>query len=162
MKKLLAILLGALTVSPVFALTHPVPMTWTRPTTYVDGQTLPAADILSYSILCTFTPNGGTGAPCSMTPGFFSGSATTGSVIVTYPNVGGQACFRLTTRTAGSESDPSNEACAVLPALKPNPPGNLTITITANLTIDVNGAPQLALSVGPKTFEVEAEDKPLF
>jgi hypothetical protein len=112
---------------------------YTPPTQYEDGTTLPATAIAGYAVSCTFTPNGGGAASaCALDvtqiPGGTSRSAT---VKVTYPVVGGTACFVLkTVTTSGAQSDGSQPpACQPLPAVQPNDPTNLTITITLALNI---------------------------
>lgn len=113
-----------------FAGTGTAAFAWTRPTTYTDGSALPASAISRYDVLCTFTPTGGTASACTLNPSTFAGTASSGSLALTYPATGGRACFRLTVSTATGVSDPSNEACVDFAAAKPSAPANLTVTIT--------------------------------
>lgn len=136
MKRLLLIFAAFFTL-PVLAATGSTVITWTAPTSYTDNSPLPASAITAYVIDCTLTPTGGVAAPCVFTPASFLGSAVTGTVSVTYPAQGGRACFSLRTSVSGTLSAASNVTCKDFAALTPNPPTNVTITIS----VTVNGQP---------------------
>lgn len=113
-----------------------VQLSWVKPTTYSDGSALPATAITAYAIECTFTPTGGTASQCTQNASTFLGSTVTGSLTLTYPAIGGKACWRLRTVTGATVStDPSNEACKDFAALSANPPTNLTVTVTVTVNI---------------------------
>lgn len=132
------------------AATKPVGITFTRPTQWSDGSPLAASDITGYQVECQFTATGATAAtPCTLTgsplPG---GTSQTGSVTLTYPPVGGEACFVLrTVATGGLLSEGSAPPhCKTLPALRPADPSNVTITITVAINIEANGAVSVAMA----------------
>lgn len=109
-------------------------ISYTRPTTRVDGSPLLASEIASYSIACTYTPTGGVAAPCaSLLPTSFSGTATGGTVTFTVA-VDGRACFVLrTVDTGGRQSDPSAQACKDIVVAIPNPPGTVTVAVVLSM-----------------------------
>jgi hypothetical protein len=120
------------------AATGSTAVNYTPPTQYEDGTPLPASDIKGYAVDCKFTPTGGsTASVCTLdTTTLPGGTARTGTVKITYPVTGGTACFVLKTMTVAAQSDGSQPpACQVLPAVQPNDPTNLTITITLTLNI---------------------------
>lgn len=118
----------------VRAATGPADISYTRATQYTDGTPLASADITGHGIVCTFTPAGGVAAPCNFTPASFGGATSSGRVTLTYPAVGGRACFQVTTRTATSESAPSpvtSASCKDFAAapLTPRAPTDVTVTL---------------------------------
>jgi hypothetical protein len=120
------------------AATSSAAVTWTRATAYTDGTSLPASAISGHKIVCTFTPASGTAAPCTLSASSAAGSAQTLTTTLTYPAVGGQACFQLVTTANGVDSVPSAvtaAACKAFDPLTPNPPGNVSVTITLALTL---------------------------
>lgn len=130
-------LLLAVLPSLVLAATGTSALSYTRPTTRVDGSTLAASEITGYAVDCTFTPTGGTATACTLsTTTLPGGTSASGSVTITYPAVGGVACFKLRTLT-GSLSSPGSQpaACKDLPAVAPSDPTNLTVTITVALNV---------------------------
>lgn len=131
------LVLAALVSGVASAATGSAAISLTRPTTYVDGSTLPSSAITGYSVGCTFTPTGGTAAACTLsTTTLPGGTSTGGTVSITYPAVGGTACFTLKTMTATNMSDGSQPpVCKDLPGVKPSDPSNVTITITVALNI---------------------------
>lgn len=159
MKKLLLTLLGALCIAPAFAATSPYTLTWTRPTTYVDGSALPASAITGFRTQCTLTPTGGTATPCTFTPTGYAGSVLTGTGTLTYPPQGGRACFAIVVDVGSLSSDPSEigpNSCLTLAPIRPSPPGPVTVTITVAVNIDVNGIPLARSMVGPVSLtEIE-------
>lgn len=143
MKKLFFALLGALMIAPAFSATAPLSFAWDRPTTYVDGSTLPAASITGYQMVCEVTNPAGAPISCDLSVSALTGSSVTATGTLTYPATGATACFRLRTQTASAISDPSPlgpNSCVTFAPVKPSPPGNVTVTITVALNIDVNGA----------------------
>lgn len=113
-------------------------LSYTRPTQYTDGTALPAGDIASYNVRCaSFTPTGGTtpGACPAITPTSLPGSATGGTITLTIPAAGGRACFQVqTVVVSGAMSDWSAEGCKVFAPAVPNPPSNVTVTATVELS----------------------------
>lgn len=119
---------------PALAATADVSMSWERPTAYEDGSPLPASSISGYSVLCGFTSTGASSpAPCTFTPTSIAGNALTGSVTLTYPPEGGDACFRLVTRVGALESVPSEASCVHFEPLRPGSPSNFKVTITVRI-----------------------------
>jgi hypothetical protein len=70
---------------------------------------------------------------------------------LTYPATGGEACFTLrTTTTAGLVSiDSSPKACKTLAPVSPNPPTNVTVTITLALDLKSDSPITVALAGPP-------------
>ena len=133
MKRLLLLL--ALLPTLAFAGTGVAVITWTNPTVYVDGTTLPASAIAETQAYCDFTPTGSTNtAPCTAaTPAAFAGSVTTGTQTFTFPAQGGKACWYLRTRVGVSVSDPSSPlACKDFAPLKPGQPTTIIVTVTVS------------------------------
>jgi hypothetical protein len=103
--------------------------------------------ITGYAVDCTFTPTGGTAAACTLAGSPLPGSAQSGNVTVTYPAVGGSACFSLRTLVGTNSSVGTAPVCKTFDAVAPNPPTNVTVTVTVALTlksaspITVAGAP---------------------
>jgi len=125
-----------LVVPTAHAATGASTVSWVRPVTYTDGSALAASELTGYDVQCTFRPTGGSTAACAgLSPATLAGGLTTAQVTITYPgNTGGRVCFRLVAKTATASSDPSNEACKDLPALKPSPPTDVVVTITVSTT----------------------------
>jgi hypothetical protein len=122
--------------------------TWANPTTYTDGSPLAASEITGYSFMCTFTPAGGTAAPC----GGFSptsvnaGAQTTVTSTFTYPAIGGVACFQVAAKVGamvGDYSDITPASCKPFAALKPGKPTAVTVVVT----VATNAAGQTTLKV---------------
>jgi hypothetical protein len=101
-----------LACKPAEAATGTAAITLTRPTAYTDGTPLAAADIAEYPVVCRFTPTGATSS------------------------TGGRLCLRIRATANGVNSDPSNETCKDVPAVAPNAPGSVTITITIIVSTD--------------------------
>lgn len=138
MKRFLLIAALALCALPTFAATGSSSVTWARPTTYTDTSPLPASAISGNKILCTFTPTGGTAAPCTLSGNSAPGSAQSFTATLTYPAAGGAACFQVIATANGVDSAPSPiaaAACKTFEPLPPSTPGNVTVTITLALTI---------------------------
>lgn len=111
-------------------------LTWTNPTVYVDGTTLPASAIAETQVYCEFTPTGSTAtASCTAAaPAVFAGSVTTGVQTFTFPAQGGKACWYLRTRVGTAVSDPSSpKACKDFLPLAPNAPAGVTVTVTVTI-----------------------------
>lgn len=119
------------------ATADPVALTFTRPVAYTNGSALPTTAITGYAVDCTFTPTGGTAAVCALTGSPLAGGTNqVGTVQLTYPAVGGEACFKLRTLVGQQTSAGTQPAvCRTLAALVPNDPTNLTITITVAVNI---------------------------
>jgi hypothetical protein len=118
------------------AATANVTINYVRANTYVDGTPLPASSITGHAVDCSFTPTGGTAALCALTGSPFPGSVQSGTVVVTYPPVGGQACFALKTLVGSNSSNGSQPpVCVALPAIKPGDPTNVTVTITLAINL---------------------------
>jgi len=109
-------------------------LTYVRPTTREDNSPLPASEIANYEITCTYTPTGGSAAPCSgQSPLTFPGASLGGTVTFTV-TADGQACFVLrTVDTGGRRSIPTNPACKAIVIAPPNPPTGVTVAV--NLAI---------------------------
>lgn len=146
MKALL--ILVSLVTGVASAATGSTALNYTRPTTYVDGSTLPSSAITGYTVGCTFTPTGGTATACTLnTTTLPGGTSTSGSVTITYPAAGGTACFTLRTNTATATSPGSQPAaCKDLPALAPSDPTNLTVTITLAINIASDSPVRVAVA----------------
>lgn len=113
-------------VSPALAAT--VNVSFQRPTARTDGSPLPASEIASYQINCTFTPTGGAAAPCAgLSPSSFPGSSLGGPVSFNASQDGQVSISLVTVDTAGRQSAPSNAASKPISIAPPNPPVNVTI-----------------------------------
>lgn len=113
-------------------------ISYTRATQYTDDSALAPADITGHGIVCTFTPTGGTTAPCVFAPTSFGGAAVSGRVTLTYPPVGGRVCIQVKTLTATTESAPSPitaQSCKDLAAAPrtPRAPTDVTVTVTISV-----------------------------
>ncbi len=127
----------ALAVLPAFApaATGIATISFTRPTTYSDGSALPASAITGYAVDCQFTPTGGAAAPCTLTGSPFAGSVQSGNVTITYPPVGGSACFSLRTLVGSLSSVASAASCKTFDAVTPSPPTNVVVTVSLSLNL---------------------------
>lgn len=136
--------------SGAFAATGTASLTFTRPSTYIDGSALAASDITGYAVECTFTPTGGVVAPCTMTGATLPGTAQSGAVTLTYPAKGGQACFVLKT-LVGSTSSAGTQppACKTFAPIPPSDPTNLTVTIALVMNV-TSASPIIVTMSGPK------------
>lgn len=120
------------------AATGTTALTFTPPTTNSDGSALAASDITNYTVVCTFTPPTGAASTCvTDTTTIAGGTNKVGTLKITYPVSGGQACILLKTNRSdgvqGAGSQPP--ACTTLPAIKPNDPTNVTITVTLAINL---------------------------
>jgi hypothetical protein len=121
-------------------------LTFTPPTTRVDGSALSASEIAGYDVQCSRWT--ATGAPASTTCTQFAGitlpaGATGGTLAGTVPATGGQACFQVRTRdTAGQVSAWSAEGCKTFGAVAPNPPTNVVVAVV----IGINMAPVVSVT----------------
>jgi hypothetical protein len=128
-----------LACKPAEAATGTAAITLTRPTAYTDGTPLAAADIAEYPVVCRFTPTGATSSTaCTTSPTALPGGTATGGAvtIANLPAKGGRLCLRIRATANGVNSDPSNETCKDVPAVAPNAPGSVTITITIIVSTD--------------------------
>lgn len=135
MKRLLPLL--ALTIAlPTLAAT--ANLSYQRPTQYADGTALPQGDIASYNVRCvSFTPTGSTapGTCPAIAPTTLPGAATGGAITLTLPAAGGRACFQVqTVAVSGTVSAWSAEGCKTFAPAVPNPPSNVTVTATVDLS----------------------------
>lgn len=124
--------------SPADAATGSGAIAFTRASQYTDGSTLAAADITGYSVGCTFTPTGGTSAACTAFTGspLAGGSNQAGTVTLSVPASGGQACFTLKTLTASASSAGTAPFCKTFADTRvPGDPTNATITISVTLNL---------------------------
>lgn len=140
-------LLAFACIDKASAATGPSTVSWTPPTTYTDGSVLPAAALSGNKIGCLFTPTGGTAAPCTLSANTAAGSASSFTANLTYPAVGGTACFTVIATAGGVDSAPSNATCKTLAALVPNPPTNVTVTVT--LTLNLTSASPISVAMAP-------------
>lgn len=136
MKRLLSSIALSIISAIACAATGTAALSFIRPTTYVDGSALAASAITGYAVDCTFTPTGGTATACASSPATLPGTAQSGNITLTYPAIGGQACFVLRTLVGtNSSAGSSPPACKALAPIAPSDPSNLTVTITVALTI---------------------------
>ena len=127
--RIFKILVGILFCSAAWADTASI--TFTPPTTYVDGSGLPASAITGYEFRCGV----GTTVGVVCTPLSLPGTATGGVMVVTGPSSGFTACPEGRTLTAGAASVYSVPVCKTFPALVPNPPGNVTVAVVIGLNM---------------------------
>ncbi len=93
---------------------------WTAPTTFTDGTTIPSIDAITYNL---YIGTAGKGSEAS-TP---VQTGITGLTVTTSGYAAGSVvCGEVTSVVAGVESGRSNEACKSFPDL-PSPPTNLTV-----------------------------------
>lgn len=128
------------------AATNSPAVTWLKPTTYTDGSALPAASITGYKLGCLFTPTAGTAVPCTLSSSTAAGSAQTFTATLTYPAIGGSACFTVIATAGGVDSAPSAAACKTFDALVPNPPSNVTVTVS--LTLNLSSQSPITVAMG--------------
>jgi hypothetical protein len=148
MRRLIILMMGMLLAVPALAATGS--LTFTRPTARTDSTPLAATEIASYSLGCTFTPTGGTAAPCTaLTPATLAGSALGGTVTFTAAQ-NGQACFTLATvDTGGRVSAPSAAACKAVTIANPNPPTGVVVAFNVSISgqvVAVNPVPAYGIS----------------
>ena len=117
----------------------PGSLSYSRPTTYVDGSTLPVEEIASYNVRCSsFTPTDSpTAQACpTISPTTLAGSATGATITLSIPGSGGAACFQVqTVATSGQTSDWSTEGCKTFPPVAPNPPANVTVAVVIGINV---------------------------
>lgn len=121
MKKLFLALMLALTVSAVApAATAPVTtVNWLKSTTNTDGSAIVGA--VTYQLYVgAIGKEVKFGNPVTSPPYILNNPA---------PTPGTQVCVRVTATANGVESDLSDEACTMIPALKPNAPTQVKITV---------------------------------
>ncbi len=90
---------------------------WTAPTTFVDGTSIPSADAITYS-LYVGTAGKGSEATTAVQTGVSADTVTTSGYAA-----GAVVCGEVTSVVNGVESGRSNEACKTFPDV-PNPPTN--------------------------------------
>lgn len=136
MKKILCALALLTLATAATAATGVANITWLNPSSYTDNTPLPLSAITETQIYCEFTPIGSTvTSDCANgAPAAFAGSVASGTYTFTYPAQGGRACFYIRTRAGTGVSDPSSpKACKDFAPLKPNAPGNVTVTVTVSV-----------------------------
>lgn len=138
MKKLIYLLLAM--PLGAFASSTPGSLSWDAPSQNLDGSPLLPAQIAGYDIICTFKPTGGgASSPCVLDKTTFAGASVAGSVTITYPAIGGSAEFQIRVTRVDSAQSPYSpvtpQSTKALPAVGPNPPGNLKVV---SLKLDVN------------------------
>ena len=112
---------------------------FTRASSFTDGTPLAAADVVNYEIDCVFTPTGGVAGPCVSSPAATPTNSFT--VTLTYPAIGGRACFRTKTRTTnGALSDFSpylanGASCRDFSAPAANPTSGVTVTVVVSVSV---------------------------
>ena len=92
---------------------------WTAPTTFADGTTIPSTDAITYNLYVGTAGKGSEGT----TPVQTGITATTVTTSGYAP--GAVVCGELTAVVNNVESARSNEACKTFPDV-PSPPSNLT------------------------------------
>lgn len=93
---------------------------WTAPTTFADGTTIPSADTITYNL---YVGTAGKGSEAS-TP---VQTGITGVTVTTFGYAAGSVvCGEVTSVVNSVESARSNEACKSFPDL-PSTPVNLTV-----------------------------------
>lgn len=138
MRKLIA-MIGLLVLSlPAFA-QQSAALSYTLPTTYATGGTMPASEIAGFEAQCaSFTPTGGTAGACPIASASVAGAVTSVTLSGAIPASGGSACFQVRTKaTYGVTSDWTAPKCKTFDPLKPSPPGNVTVAVV----ISVNASP---------------------
>lgn len=143
-----AALFGAFT--PADAATGNAALSFSRPTTYTDGSALSTAEITGYAVDCFFTPTAGTAGACPVTGSPLAGGANqAGSVTLTVPASGGQACFKLRTLVGTASSLGGTPACKTFPDTRtPSDPTGVTVTVTLSLNL-TSAAPITVALAGP-------------
>ena len=129
---------------PVIAFAQSAILTFTPPTQYTDGSSMPASAITGYDVQCSkWTPTGGVAGICSQfAAAVLPSGATGGTLTGTIPATGGQACFQIRTKTAAAVSAWTADNCKTFAPLVPNPPGNVTVAVV----IGINMAPVYKLT----------------
>lgn len=126
MRRIYALLAGVLLAATALAES----ITWIGPTTYTNGQPLPASAITGYEFRCqaaTTTP----GILCSTVT--VGGTATSTTITITVPATGGTACVEG--RAFAGANNPSvwaggtGAACLTFPPTQPGPPTNITLAV---------------------------------
>ena len=98
---------------------NPAAWSWTAPTTFADGTTIPTSDAITYNL---YVGTGGKGseATTAVQTGITATTITTSGYAA-----GTVVCGEVTAVVNGIESGRSNEACKTFPDV-PSPPSNLT------------------------------------
>lgn len=100
-------------------------ISFTRPTTYTNGQPLLATSITGYEFRCGTGTT--TGVVCTTLT--LAGTATSGTMAITVPAEGGTACIEGRTLVASGPGPYSSPACKAWPAWKPGAPGTVTVVV---------------------------------
>lgn len=130
-------------------------VTWTNPVTYTDGSALASSAISGSKLVCTFTPTTGAATACALSASSVSGNAQTITTALTYPAIGGSACFSVITTAGGVDSAPSvTPACKTFTPLQPNPPTGVTVTVVLTLNL-TSASPITMASVGSPVVTVK-------
>lgn len=127
---LLVLAIGAFAPLPAHA--QDATLTYTPPTTYVDGRPLPTTEIAGYDARCSsFTPTGGTSGTCPIASGSVTGNVLTIKLSGTLPVSGGNACFQVRARSTkvADPSDWTSAVCKAFPGVPPGTPNNVTIAV---------------------------------
>ena len=98
---------------------NPAVWSWTAPTTFADGTTIPSTDAITYN-LYVGTAGKGSEATTPVQTGITATTVTTSGYAP-----GAVVCGELTAVVNTIESARSNEACKTFPDV-PSPPTNLT------------------------------------
>lgn len=93
---------------------------WTAPTTFVDGTSIPSTDAITYNLYIGTAGKGSEPATATQT-GITGTSATTSGYAA-----GAVVCLEATAVVNGVESARSSEACKAFPDV-PNPPANVAV-----------------------------------
>ncbi len=99
---------------------NPATWSWTAPTTFADGTTIPSTDTITYN-LYVGTAGKSSEASTPVQTGITGVTVTTSGYAA-----GSTVCGEVTAVVAGVESARSNEACKSFSDL-PNAPTNLTV-----------------------------------
>ena len=99
---------------------NPTAWSWTAPTTFADGTTIPTSDAITYN-LYVGTAGKGSEATTAVQTGITATTVTTSGYAA-----GTVVCGEVTAVVSGIESARSNEACKTFPDV-PNAPTNLTV-----------------------------------
>jgi hypothetical protein len=126
MRRICAVLAGLLLASTALAGT----LNWFRPTTYSDGQPLPASAITGYEFRCQAATTTA-GILCSTVT--VAGTLTTTTITVTVPSSGGTACVEgrafAGANNASVWAGGTGAACMTFAPTPPGPPTNITLTV---------------------------------
>ena len=96
---------------------NPATWSWTAPTTFTDGTTIPSTDAITYN-LYVGTAGKGSEATTPVQTGITATTVTTSGYAA-----GAVVCGEVTSVVNGVESARSNEACKTFPDV-PSPPTN--------------------------------------